>query len=107
MAHTYTRTHNTFVAGKRAPSPENAVQGEWIVNRFGTAALSGFEVDGRTVILDETVEPPVLRLAGAMVTAASGYVHPDGTFMRTGTYAYPAEVSGIYTGPDSELDLSY
>ena len=105
MAYTYTRTRATFVAGEHAPSAENAVQGELIANQFGNIALMGFEVDGRTVILDETVQPPVLKLAHAMVTAASGYTDKDGSFVRTGTYASPAEVSGVYSGPGSELDL--
>lgn len=105
MAYTYTHTHATFTAGEHAPSPENAAQGAPIVNQFGNVALSGFEVDGQTVVLDETVQPPVLRLARAMVTAALGYEAVDGSFVSTGMYADPAEVSGVYSGPGSELDL--
>lgn len=105
MAYTYTRTRATFVAGEHAPSPEAAAQGGLIVNQFDNIALSGLEEDGRTVVLDETVQPPVLRLARAVVNAAIGYADPDGTFVRTGTYASRAEVSGIYSGPGSELDL--
>lgn len=105
MAYTYTSTSAIFRAGEHAPSAVDAAQGEPIVNQFGNIALSGLEVDGHTVVLDETVEPPVLRLARAMVTAVSGYTDEGGSFVRTGTYANRARVSGVYAGPRSELDL--
>ena len=57
------------------------------------------------VILDETVEPPVLKLAKAIVRAEMGRTEDDGSFKRDMTYAAEARVSGIYHGPGSVLDF--
>jgi hypothetical protein len=105
MAYTSTRTVARFVAGESAPSPADALAGNPIVNQFGNIALLDLQEDGRTVILDTTVEPPVLRLSRAVVSAAMGYLESDGSFTSTGNYALRAEVSGNYTGPQSTLDL--
>jgi hypothetical protein len=113
MVSTRTRVTEIFIAGEKAPSAEEVFKGESeIVNQFGNIALKDFRVDelghGSEVCLDESVQPPVLRLKNAMATVAFGFTDAKtGEFNVFGHELSYADhpVSGTYKGPGSKLEL--
>ena len=102
-----------FTAGEHSPSPTDAFnsEGRLIVGTSGMIALKGFMVDpfvrGSEVTLDESVEPPVLRLRKAMTSTLFGDQRPNGEFVQWTNEMNQGEhiVSGDYVGPGSELEL--
>lgn len=115
MSFSSTRTYNIFTAGETAPTPselavvnpEDADTHQLIVNDFGNIALHFAGLLGNAV-LDETVEPPVVRFTRSRLgfvfgdTAETGlFVAGKGPLDRGVTY-----VSGVYNGPASKLKVT-
>ncbi len=106
--YTSTRTGLIFNTAETAPSAEKVIDdGALITNKHGNIALTGFVEDGETVIIDRSTEPPTLHLKGAGVTALYGYTDGDGEFVQYKNEASSnsAEITGIYTGPSSQLRI--
>ena len=101
-----------FTAADHAPSAIDAHDGMPIVNNYGNIALKEIVVDPlnpRSIVeLDETVEPPVLRLRNVMMSTLFGYFDEDKQeFVQHENEMNQGEhiVSGDYTGPGSLLDI--
>lgn len=113
MAFTSARTRTRFLSGEHAPAPqEAAISDIQIPNHLGNLVLNVPQIDvaersGR-ILLDTSVEPPVLRFDEAPVEVLFGQPDVDGNFiqfeheLRSGLY----QVSGDYSGPGSELAVS-
>lgn len=102
------RTKARFIAGELAPTVEDALAGEPVVNRIGNVAFIGFGVDSHNsrseVKLDTEAVPPALLLNEAITQYTTGKVDPKTEeFVHDGIYKAAARVTGTYTGPGSEL----
>ena len=104
-----------FIAGEGAPGAREASEGELIPNVYGKARLiEGFTVNPddpeSSVELDETAEPPRLRLLGALGTLVVGDTNQaTGEFTQLGGEGDKIRlvITGTYVGPDSVLALCW
>jgi hypothetical protein len=82
---------------------------EPVPNHLGNMVLQGFRVNplnrDSEVSLDLSIDPPALHLREALTTALFGAADESGHFVEFDNEASRSEreVTGIYTGPSSEL----
>ncbi len=107
------KPHTTFTVAERAPTAAEAYNGEIIPNQYGNIAIKGFIIDplnpNSSLELDETVDPPVLKLKHVLASTIYGYTEKTSSeFIRHENEMNQSEhlVSGEYNGPNSILIIS-
>ncbi len=113
MAFSRTRAQTRFTAGEQAPAPMEAIGGDiQITNHVGNLVLNVPQVDpaarSGSILLDTSVEPPVIRFIRASVEVLYGMPDDDGNFVQFDheLNSGRTQVNGVYAGPGSELSVS-
>jgi len=96
-----------FIAGEEAPNARQAFEGAVIINQLGNVAITELRTsgeEGSKVEFDYATRPHTLRLRSARAVIQHGRTDNEEFISRV--FILDGLVSGDYTGPGSQLEVT-